>query len=109
MTDKRMLILPVDVVEKINANRGDMSQADFINLLIDSRLKPGNDEQNFVTPDDLKEFEQGIKDLLRNFLDFAVSYGIELGPKPDENDTDGLSTKLQGLMASHESGGKSKK
>ena len=109
MAEKRMLILSEDVVEKINANRGDMSQAEFINLLIDSHLKPRDEDQGFVTPDDLKEFEQGIKDLLRNFLDFAVSYGIELGPKPDENDTDGLSTKLQGLMASHESGGKSKK
>ena len=109
MTEKRMLILPADVVEKINANRGDMSQAEFINLLIESRLKPGDEEQSFVTPDDLHEFEQGIKDLLRNFLDFAVSYGIELGPKPNENDIDGLSAKLQSLMASHQSGTKSKK
>ena len=38
MTDKRMLILPSELVKKIDDNRGDMSQADFLDYLIESHM-----------------------------------------------------------------------
>ena len=38
MSETRMLIIPAEVVEKINSNRGDMSQAEFPSYLIDSHL-----------------------------------------------------------------------
>ena len=101
MAERRMLILPAEVVEKVNANRSDMSQAEFISFLIDSHLNPQIEERQFVTQEDLQEFQQGIKDLLRNFLEFIVSYGMELGPKPGGNELEALSAKLQGLMSSH--------
>lgn len=100
MTDKRMLILPADVVEKINANRGDLSQGEFIGYLIDSRLDPESNKEQFVSMEELREFEQGIKELLRNFMDFFVSYGLELGHNSNNDDGDGLNARLQGLNAS---------
>ena len=39
MAEKRMLIVPAELVKRINDNRGDLSQGEFINFLIDSRLK----------------------------------------------------------------------
>ena len=39
MGDKRMLIVPAETVKKIDDNRGDMSQAEFIEFLIDSQLR----------------------------------------------------------------------
>ncbi len=43
MTEKRMLIVDSDLVEKIDQNRGEMSRTEFLRFLIDSQTK------NFVT------------------------------------------------------------
>ena len=78
MTDKRMLILPAELVKKIDENRGDMNQADFLNYLIDShfteeeKIKP-----EYATKEEIRSFEQDMKQLLKSFLDFFVSYGLE--------------------------------
>jgi hypothetical protein len=124
MSEQRMLIMPAGLVKKIDDNRGDMSQAEFINFLIDNQLKQVSKEERYVlrdvlrecekgikdlvrqiskeeryvTADALREFEQGIKDLMRKFLDFVVSCGLELGKYP-------LSGDLKELM--QESKGKS--
>ena len=88
MPEKRMLILPAGVVEKINNNRGDMTQADFIDFLIDTHLnesagkKQKSGKQDFVTREELAEFEQTIKGLMRNFIDFFTSYALDLGLQP---------------------------
>ena len=100
MAEKRMLIVPAEVVEKVDANRGDMSQAEFINFLIDSHLKRETAEERFVTREHLQDFEQGIKDMLRSFLEFSVSYGMELGRKPGNDEMEALSLKLQHLGGS---------
>ncbi len=100
MAEKRMFIVSDELVEKINANRGDMSQEEFINFLMDSHLKRETVEERFVTKEALQDFEQGIKELLRSFLDFFISYGLELGSGPNHNEMESLSAKLQGLGAS---------
>ncbi|GAH62159.1 unnamed protein product, partial [marine sediment metagenome] len=35
--------------------------------------------------------------LLRNFLEFFISYGLELGKQPDDKEFEQLSQKLQAL------------
>lgn len=100
MTDKRMLILPADLVKKIDDNRGDMSQAEFIDFLISSRLKGTTTEDgnhSFVTQETLSQFEGEIKELLRSFLDFFISYGLELGQKSETKETETLSQTLDSL------------
>jgi len=96
MSEKRMLILPADLVAKIDANRGDMSQEEFINFLIDNQLNPAAKADGYVTQDALRDFEHGIKDLLRSFLEFVVSYGLELGKLPGKDSMEELSQKLGG-------------
>ena len=118
MHEKRMLIVPAQLVNKIDENRGDMSQSDFIDFLIESYLgqdyKEQHKEQNyvtkeelqkfekgfkglFVTKEDLQGFEQGTKGLLRSFLEFFISYGLELGKQPGNDKFEELDQKLQGL------------
>ena len=97
MTEKKMLITTAEIVKKIDENRGDLSQTDFISFLIDSQLKQDSKEQYYVTKDTLAEFEQSIKDLLRNFLEFVVSYGLELGRQPVEGKFEELDQKLEEL------------
>ncbi len=97
MAEKRMLIVDAEVVKKINENRGDMSCSDFLTFLIDGQLKEEPVNQNYVSKEDFVEFTNGIKELLRNFLEFFLSYGMELGKQPQDNTFEELSHKLQSL------------
>ena len=102
MAEKRMLIVDADVVEKIDKNRGDMSCSEFINFLIDSQMeeKSGNHNHNYVDKEEFYQFTLGMKDLLRNFLEFFLSYGLELGKQPQDKTFAEFSEKLQALGAS---------
>lgn len=97
MGEKRMLIMPAELIKKIDDNRGDMSQAEFVDFLIDSQLKEEVKEQQYATKEEVHSFEQDIKKLLRSFLDFFVSYGLELGKQSPKTEFEELSSKLQEL------------
>ena len=97
MPEKRMLILPAELVRRIDENRGDMSQADFIEFLIDSQLKEVPKGQQYATKEEIRSLELDIKKLLKSFVDFFVSYGLELGKQPANAELEELSSKLQEL------------
>jgi len=97
MAEKRMLIVDAELVRKIDENRGDMSRSEFFNFLIDSRLKEDTGRENYVDKEEFNQFAQGMKELLRNFLEFFISYGLELGKQPKDNAFEELSQKLQAL------------
>ncbi len=111
MAEKRMLIVPVELVKKIDDNRGDMSQAEFIDFLIDSQLKQEakeQEEKEYATKEEIRAFEQDIKRLLKTFLDFFVSYGLELGKQSPKAEFEELSSRLQELEDDLASGDKGK-
>jgi len=102
MSEKRMLIVDADVASRVDENRGDMNRSDFINFLINSCMKedsgkedPG--KQNYTTQEEFNQFQQGTRELLRNFLEFFISYGLELGKRPEDKTFEELSQKLQDL------------
>lgn len=97
MPEKRMLIVDAELVKRIDDNRGDIGRSEFINFLIDKQLKGESKEQDGVTREDFHQFQEGMKDLLRNFLEFFISYGLELGKQPDDKEFEQLSQKLQAL------------
>jgi hypothetical protein len=99
MSERRMLILDTDTIQKIEQNRGDMCVSDFINFVIDSHLEESTTphQTNLVTKEEFHQFEEGIRDLLRSFLEFFLSYGLELGKQPADGELDKLSQQLQGL------------
>ncbi len=101
MPEKRMVIVPAELARKIDENRGDLSQADFIEFLIDSRIKEEPAEKKevtvYATKEELRSFEQDIKKLLKGFLDFFVAYGLELGKTTVSPEFEELTSKLQGL------------
>jgi len=108
VAEKRMLIVPRDLVKKIDDNRGDMSQAEFIDFLIDSQLKEEIKEQQYATKEEIHSFKQDMKKLLKSFLDFFVSYGLELGKQSPKAEFEELTNKLQGLEDDLASEGKGK-
>ena len=99
MPEKRMLIVDSDAARKIEENRGDMNVSDFITFLIDTQLQKSSVElsNDHVTKEEFRQFEQGIKELLRNFLEFFLTYGLELGKQPTDKEIDKLNQKLQAL------------
>jgi hypothetical protein len=120
MSDKRMLIMPAELVKKIDENRGDMSQAEFIEFLIESHFQPEEKSNNramqaemdslrnelkelmlrekkMATKDELSAFHEDTKKLLKSFVDFFVGYGLELGEKSSGLDLKDLTSKLKSL------------
>ncbi len=119
MTERKMLM---DLVKKITDNRGDLSQTDFVSFLIDSQLKDeakskaavsreefddlrqdvkkllakigGPKDSKFVTKIELASFQQDTKRLLKNFVDFFIGYGLELGKDSPLADLEELTNKL---------------
>ena len=108
MGERRMLIMPKELVKKIDDNRGDMTQAEFIDFLIDDQLKEEIKEQKYATKEEIHSFEQDMKKLLKNFLDFFVSYGLELGKESPKTEFEELTSKLQELEGDLGSEDKSK-
>ena len=97
MADKRIMVLPAELVVGADENRGDVSRAEFINPLLDSQLGNGEQEQHpqFVTWESLAELEGGMKELLRSFLDFFITYGLEIGKDSGETGLEALSERLK--------------
>jgi hypothetical protein len=103
MSEKKMLIVDDELLRKIDDNRGEMSRAEFINFLIDNQLRAEGEERTtslqYVNREEFQEFTQGMKELLRRFLDFFISYGMELGEEPKDRTFSELVQKLQALSA----------
>lgn len=114
MTDSKILVVPADLVRKIDNNRGDISRAEFLEALIDNIVEEKSepkDTMKYATRDELISFEHDMKQLLKSFLDFFVSYGLELGENGQQIELEKFTSKLQGLqkdLGSSEGGGGSK-
>jgi hypothetical protein len=102
MSERRMLIVDAELVKRIDDNRGDLGQSEFINFLIESQLKEKEEgkKQGGVTREEFHQFQEGTKELLRNFLEFFISYGLELGKQPSDSEFEQLAQKLHGLGSS---------
>ncbi|MCJ7669497.1 MAG: hypothetical protein MUO61_03135 [Dehalococcoidia bacterium] len=102
MSEKRMLIVDAELVKRIDDNRGDIGRSEFINFLIESELqeKEEGKKQGSITREEFHQFQEGTKELLRNFLEFFISYGLELGKQPSDNEFEQLARKLQSLGSS---------
>jgi hypothetical protein len=105
MAEKRMFIVNAEVARKVDESRGEMSRSEFIDFLIEEQLKEDKEykgatvNKNYVTKEELYKSQQGIKELLRSFLEFFLSYGLEVGKHSDKNFNE-LSQKLQALTNS---------
>jgi len=105
MADKKILIVESDLLQKIDDNRGELSRSEFINFLLNNQLgdetSSSSDVVNqYVSREAFPEFTQGMKDLLRRFLDFFIAYGMELSQEPRDSTFNELVQKLQSLSAS---------
>jgi len=103
LSENKILVVPSDLAEKIDDNRGDLSRVEFIEALIDNLVsaKPeskGNGKGEYASKTELLSFEQDMKLLLKSFLDFFMAYGMEYGENGQLLEIDKFTNKLQGLQ-----------
>ncbi len=119
MTGKAMLVLEQKLVDKIDENRGDLNRADFIEFCIDNCLReteheeverrgPDIAEETFATKpkgtaiyatrEEFQEFKRGITNLLRTFLDFFITFGLELGTSKSTETVGHLKSQLRDIL-----------
>jgi hypothetical protein len=86
VTEKRLLAVDADLLKKIDESRGEMGRSEFINLLYESQLNADGPataaDLPYVKRAEFNELSAGIRELMRNFLEFALSYGLEMGKQP---------------------------
>jgi hypothetical protein len=114
MPEKRMIIVPAELARQLDENRGEMSQAEFIGFLLNHQLGENNKtsektSQEYATVEELRSFEHDIKKLMKSFLDFFVTYGLELGKPSFSQELEELTNKLQGLEKEPDEGNENKR
>lgn len=97
LLDENDLIMVVkeDVVKQIDENRGEMNRTEFVNHLIQCQLRESFNRPDYVTKEELRYFTRQIMELLHNFLQFFVSYGMALGKKQQNENFQALSQQLE--------------
>lgn len=104
MAERRLLILDdcevimvvkKDVIEQVDEYRGELTRTEFVNVLIQSQLKQISGDCSYVDQEEFQRFAQGMKELMRNFLEVFLSYGLE-PKKPDDSFAE-LSSMLKAL------------
>ena len=107
MAEKRMLIVDSDLIEKIDKNRGELSRLELINFLIENLLNEQSTPQKsqYIERKEFQRFAGEMKELLRRFLDFFMSRGMQTSDNLEAKSFEELTQKLQ-LLANN--GAKSK-
>jgi hypothetical protein len=93
--DDLIMVVKEDVVKQIDENRGEMNRTEFVNYLIQCQLKEGFNRQDYATKEELHKFTKETMELLHNFLQFFVSYGMALGRPPYNEDFRNLQQQLE--------------
>ena len=91
------MVVKEDIVKQIDENRGEMNRTEFVNYLIQCQLKECFNQQEYITKEEFQHFTQEIMELLHNFLQFFVSYGMTLGRRQQNEDFQALSQHLESL------------
>ncbi len=100
--DDLVLVIDKDVVKQVDENRGELNRTEFVNFLIQSQLKECSQKQNYVEKEEFHQFTREMKELLRNFLEFFLSYGLTMGKKPQDDILAELDQQLRALDSDNE-------
>ena len=100
--DDLIMVVKKDIVQQIDENRGELNRTEFVNYLIQCQLKECYKQENSITKEELRQSMHEIMELLHNFLQFFVSYGMALGRRQPNEELQSLSQQLESLDKSDE-------
>jgi len=87
MMERQTIWLPDSLLRKIEERRGQLTPEEFIEHCVDTFLAQQASEKRIprppsvgeqVTREELEEFERRLKQTMRAFLEFLLTYNIEL-------------------------------
>jgi uncharacterized pyridoxal phosphate-containing UPF0001 family protein len=99
--DDLIMVVKEDIVKQIDENRGEMNRTEFVNYLIQCQLKE-NSKKDSVSREEYQQFVVQITDLLQNFLQFFISYGMAMGQARNSIDIQALNQQLESLHPTDE-------
>ena len=99
--DDLIMVVKSDVVQQIDDHRGELNRTEFVNYLIQCQLREQEDKQDYVSAAEFKEFSRQMSELVYNFLQFFISYGMNIGPARQDLDLQQLGTQLETLSRYH--------
>jgi metal-responsive CopG/Arc/MetJ family transcriptional regulator len=96
--DDLILVVKDDIVKQIDEHRGEMNRSEFVNYLIQYQLKERQNQKNGISREEFQHFSRQMTDLLHNFLQFFVSYGMNMGKNPNNLDIQLLNKQLESFL-----------
>jgi uncharacterized pyridoxal phosphate-containing UPF0001 family protein len=103
--DDLIMVVKEDVVKQIDDNRGEMNRTEFVNYLIQCQLKDQNSQKKGVSKQEFQSYTRQMTDLLHNFLQFFVSYGMSMGKTQQEEDVQALNKQLESFLNNEDNTG----
>jgi hypothetical protein len=95
--DDLIMVVKEDIVKQIDEHRGEMNRTEFVNYLIQCQLKEQLSQKKSVSQEEFQHFSHQIMDLLHNFLQFFISYGMTMG-KEQGADLQALNKQLETFL-----------
>ena len=96
------MVVKEDIVKQIDEYRGEMNRTEFVNYLIQCQLKEQLNQKNSVSKEEFQQFTRQMTDLLHNFLQFFISYGMAMGKGQQDADVQALNKQLESLLGPDE-------
>lgn len=100
--DDLIMVVKEDVVKQIDENRGEMNRTEFVNYLIQCQLQEHLNQKKCATKEEFRLFSHQMLELLHNFLQFFVSYGMAMGKGQQEKDIQALNKQLESFLGTDE-------
>jgi hypothetical protein len=100
--DDLIMVVKEDVVKQIDENRGELNRTEFVNHLIQCQLKEYYNGKDFVAKTEFQNFTNQITELLHDFLQFFVTYGMAMGRGDRSADIQALTDQLEAFRKNHD-------
>ena len=100
--DDLIMVVKQDVVKQIDENRGEMNRTEFVNYLIQCQMREHLNQKICVTKEEFQVFTRQMMELLHNFLQFFVSYGMAMGKGTHEKDIQAWNKQLESFLGTGE-------
>lgn len=100
--DDLIMVVKEDIVKQIDEHRGEMNRTEFVNYLIQCQLKERSSQEKTISREEFQQFSRQITDLLHNFLQFFVSYGMTMGKGQHDADVQALNQQLESFLSPDE-------
>jgi len=96
--DDLIMVVKDDIVKQIDDHRGEMNRTEFVNYLIQCQLKEKLNQQKCVTREEFQYFTRQMTDLLHNFLQFFISYGMNMNQGQLDESVQALNKQLESFL-----------